>query len=128
MQISSVVEEELEKLQGTWKQVACEIDGVENAPDEYGTEPRVTFVGSNYVVSKADGTIAIKGTLRLDPNQTPKTIDWIDTFGTDAGKTIPAIYSLDNDRFMFCAADEGQPRPTEFRAGPGQVLRIHCRE
>jgi hypothetical protein len=28
---------------------------------------------------------------------------------------------------VFCAADQGQPRPSELCAGPGQVLRIHRR-
>lgn len=28
----------------------------------------------------------------------------------------------------FCAGDAGEPRPTAFRAGPGQVLRVMARE
>ena len=32
---------------------------------------------------------------------------------TDNGKTFLAIYSLEGDRLVFCAANEGQERPTE---------------
>jgi uncharacterized protein (TIGR03067 family) len=120
--------EEMEKLQGTWRQIGYERDGVPDLADEQGWEPRVTFTGDRFEVRLADGTIAIRGTYTLDPTQEPKTVDWTDTFGADAGKTFPAIYSLDGDQFTFCAALPGQERPTEFRTRTGQVLRIHQRE
>jgi uncharacterized protein (TIGR03067 family) len=80
-----------------------------------------------FVVTLADGSIVIKGFFKLDPTRVPKTIDWTDTFGEDAGKTFLAIYSLEGDQLVFCAADDAQERPTEFRTGPGQVLRVSQR-
>ena len=121
------VAEEMEKLQGTWRQIAHERDGVADPPEERGWEPRVTFTGDTFVVTLADGTTAIKGTFKLDPTQEPKAVDWTDTFGPDAGKTFLAIYSLDGDRLVFCAAAEGQERPTEFRAGPGLDVSVFHR-
>lgn len=125
---SDTVESEIAKLQGTWKQATCEIDGVPDAVDESGRDPRVTFVGDEFIVTRADGNVVIKGRFRLDPSKTPKTIDWMDTFGADAGKTLPAIYYLEENKLVFCAADGGEPRPTEFRAKAGHVLRIHLRQ
>jgi uncharacterized protein (TIGR03067 family) len=125
--LQDAIAEELKKLQGTWKQIALEKDGLPESVDEFGLEPTSTFVDDTYVVTLADGTIAIKGTFKLDPTQVPKTIDWTDTFGADAGQTFLAIYSLEGDRLIFCAADDGQERPTEFRTGPGQVLRVSQR-
>jgi uncharacterized protein (TIGR03067 family) len=125
---SGAVAEEMKKFQGTWRQVAWEEDGVPQPPDEPGQGPRVTFRGDTFVVTLADGSTAIRGTFRLDPTREPKAVDWTDTFGPDAGKTFPAIYSLEGDRLVFCAADEGQERPTEFRTRPGQVLRVSRRE
>lgn len=125
--VSDAIAEELAKLQGTWKQIALEKDGLTDTLDEFGLEPSSTFVDDTYVVTLADGSIAIKGTFKLDPTQVPKTIDWTDTFGEDAGKTFLAIYSLEGDQLIFCAADDGQERPTEFRTGPGQVLRVSQR-
>jgi uncharacterized protein (TIGR03067 family) len=55
-------------------------------------------------------------------------MDLTDVFGEDAGKTFLAIYSLEGDRLVFCAADEGQARPTEFRTRKGEVLRVSLRE
>lgn len=126
--IPDITTQDIERLQGTWKQIAYEKDGVTEPTDEQGWEPMVTFTGNTFVVTLADGSIAIKGTFKLDPTREPKIIDWTDTFGEDAGKTFPAIYSLDGDRLVFCAADEGQERPTELRTRPGQVLRVSQRE
>jgi uncharacterized protein (TIGR03067 family) len=122
------ITEEMKKFQGKWKQIAYERDGVTEPVDEPGWEPRVTFTADEFVVTLADGSIPIKGTYQLDPTREPKTVDWTDSIGEDAGKTLLAIYSLDGDRLVFCAAYPGHDRPTEFRTRPGQVLRVNQRE
>jgi uncharacterized protein (TIGR03067 family) len=122
------VAEEMEKFQGTWRQIAHERGGVVDPPEERGWEPRVTFSGDTFVVTLADGSIPIKGTFKVDPSREPKALDLTDTFGADVGKTFLAIYALEDDRLIFCAADAGQERPTEFRTQPGQDLRVSRRE
>jgi uncharacterized protein (TIGR03067 family) len=122
------VAEEMARFQGTWRQIAHERDGVTDPPEECGWEPRVTFSGDTFVVTLADGSTPIKGTYKVDPTRQPKALDLTDTFGADAGKTFLAIYAFEGDRFIFCAADAGQGRPTEFRTRPGQDLRISRRE
>jgi uncharacterized protein (TIGR03067 family) len=122
------IAEEMEKFQGTWRQIAHEKDGVADPPEERGWEPRVTFSGDTFVVTLADGSVPIKGTFKVDPTREPKALDLTDTFGADAGKTFLAIYALEADRLIFCAADAGQERPTEFRTRPGQDLRVSRRE
>ena len=122
------ITEERKKFQGTWKQIAYERDGVTEPLDEQGWEPRVTFTGDAFVVTLADGSILIRGTYKLDPTRDPKTVDWTDTIGEDAGKTLLAIYSLEGDRLVFCAAYPGRERPTAFRTRPGHVLRVSRRE
>ena len=125
---SDVIEEELKRFQGTWKQIAYERDGVTQPLDELGWDPVTTFTADQFVVTLADGTIPIKGTYRIDPTRNPKTVDWTDTTGEDAGKTLLAIYALQDDRLIFCAAYPGLERPKEFRTRPGQVLRAFQRE
>jgi uncharacterized protein (TIGR03067 family) len=121
--------DDMKRFQGTWQQIAYERDGVKEPLDEeHGWEPRVTFTGDTFVVTLADGSIPIKGTFQLDPSQEPKALDLTDTFGQDAGKTFLAIYSLECNRMVFCAADAGQERPKEFKTWPGQVLRVNQRE
>jgi len=122
------IAEELKRFLGTWKQIAYERDGVAEPLDEQGWDPITTFTAEEFVVTLADGSIPIKGTYRIDPTRNPKTVDWTDTIGEDAGKTLLAIYALEDDRLIFCAAYPGLERPSEFRTLPGQVLRAFQRE
>ncbi|HEY1584934.1 MAG TPA: TIGR03067 domain-containing protein [Polyangia bacterium] len=124
-----LVQDEIAKFQGTWKQVAYERDGVaEPQDDEQGWQPRTTFAGNSFVVTIADGSTPIRGTFTLDPTQEPKAVDYTDTFGADAGKTFLAVYYFESDRLIFCAAGAGLPRPTAFKTKAGQVLRTNVRE
>ncbi|WP_420853086.1 TIGR03067 domain-containing protein [Salinicola corii] len=76
-----------------------------------------------FTVRTRDGTVLIEGSFEIDPSKHPKRITWIDSMGPDAGKRLPAIYNIDDDRFRFIAADEGQPWPTEFKTVPGLTMR-----
>jgi uncharacterized protein (TIGR03067 family) len=57
---------DLEEIQGDWKQIGYERDGVTEALDEKGWEPRVTFSGNSFVVTLADGSVPINGTFKLE--------------------------------------------------------------
>lgn len=118
------LEMELSKLQGMWRQTGFQADGDEQATDEVAADALTTINGNRFTVTAPDGKVLIKGTFTLDPEREPKLIDWTDTFGEDAGKTFPAIYTLENDRLVFCATDPKASRPAEFRTQKGQVLRI----
>jgi len=113
----------LAKLQGTWQQTHLEENGVLNPVDNYGAELQTTIEGHQFTVTRADGSVVIKGHFSIDPSKNPAWIDWTDTLGEDAGKTFPAIYTIDADQFVFVAADEGMTRPQEFSTRPGDTLR-----
>lgn len=57
----------------------------------------------------------------LDAGKTPKTINLEGTDRFLKGSKFVGIYKLDGDELMLCVA-EGDVRPTEFKANPGQVL------
>ncbi|HMH64768.1 MAG TPA: TIGR03067 domain-containing protein [Rhizomicrobium sp.] len=86
-----------------------------------------TFHQNRFAVWSAKGVMLLEGRFELDASTDPKTVNWIDAMGPDAGKILPAIYKLDGDHFVFIAGDEGAPRPTEFRTGPGQTMRSFVR-
>jgi uncharacterized protein (TIGR03067 family) len=116
---------DLEVLQGRWKQVAFDVDGSLLAYDAAGI--LCTFTGTRFVVHAPSGDILLFGSFRLDASADPKAVDWIDDCGPDAGKVLPAIYRFEENRFVFVAADEGMPRPRTFEAGPGLSRRIFVR-
>lgn len=121
-------EADLKILQGRWEQVGFEEGGLTNSPDEHGGMGAITTIeGCCFVVRAIGGNLLLEGTFTLDATVSPKAITWVDGIGADAGKHLPASYVLDGDCFVFIAADEGAPRPTVFRAGPGQVMRRFVR-
>jgi uncharacterized protein (TIGR03067 family) len=119
------VGDDLARLQGRWRQVAGEADGVTSIGDEYGAVGALvtTFTGTHFVVHHDDGRVVLEGDFEIDPSA--HTIDWIDSIGPDAGKRLPAIYRLDGDTFVFVAADGERPR--SFTTTAGQVLRSFVR-
>ena len=119
---------DLEAIQGEWKQVALEVDGISNPPDELSAQGAITtFKGGQFGVRNAAGVLLLEGTFTLDSSVTPKAIDYVDSTGPDKGKRLPAIYKLEDDSFTFVAASEGDPRPTEFRTVLGQTMRTFVR-
>jgi uncharacterized protein (TIGR03067 family) len=127
--VQAASEPDLAILQGCWEQVGFEEGGLADSPDEHGGMGAITTIeGRRFVVRAIGGELLLKGTFTLDATVSPKAITWVDAIGADAGKHLPASYVLDSDRFVFIAADEGVHRPTEFRTGPGQVMRSFVRK
>ena len=119
---------DLATLQGAWRQVDFEENGIHNPPDEHAAEDAITtIVGRHFQVRGGDDRLILEGDFTLDASTSPKSITWIDAIGADKGKPLPAIYTLDAKRFAFIAADTHLPRPTTFRTGPGQTMRSFVR-
>jgi len=122
------VRSDLAVLQGSWEQVAFERDGSPDLPDDYGAPGLLTtFHRSHFSVRAANGTLLLEGEFELDAFTMPKAVDWIDATDPDADKRLLAIYKLEDDLFVFIAAEPGAPRPTQFRTAPGQVMRSFVR-
>ncbi|CAM2742458.1 uncharacterized domain TIGR03067 protein [Pseudomonas gessardii] len=121
-------ERDRQALQGTWEQIALEDSGIANPPDEHSAPGALTTIeGDRFQVMTLDGKVLLEGCFTLDARTTPKSITWIDAIGADAGKCLPASYTLEDERFVFIAADEGMPRPTHFSTTPGQIMRTFVR-
>ncbi len=116
-------------LQGTWSQTYIEADGIVEPPDDEHTAPGAVciFMGNEFKVVTPDNRLLLMGTFELDASTTPKAITWVDSIGEDAGKELPAIYELTDDTFRFIAADEGEPRPTQFKTVVGLTMREFAR-
>lgn len=115
---------DLERLQGQWRQIRFEENGRVDPPDSHGAAGAVmTISGQSFHVVVPGGKTLIEGCFALDDAANPKGIDWIDSMGEDAGKTLPAIYELADDRFQFAAADADMARPKGFDGGHGVTIR-----
>lgn len=119
---------DLQALQGIWEQTALEDSGVLNPVDAHSAPGAITTIaGDRFEVTTVSGEVLLAGRFFLDSTTSPKRITWIDSMGDDAGKQLPASYRLEGDEFVFIAADEHMPRPSEFRTGPGQTMRTFVR-
>lgn len=119
---------DLDALQGAWEQVYLEVDGVANPSDEHTILGALTTIsGNRFSVRRSDGAVLLEGMFELNAATSPKSITWIDSIGPDAGKWLPASYTLEQDRFTFIAADQGSPRPLVFRTSAGLTMRAFIR-
>jgi len=126
--MSQISELDVAALQGSWDHNDVEANGISNPPDDLSPPGAVsTFRGNHFAVHTSEGVLLLEGSFTLDATATPKAIDYIDSMGPDKGKRLLGIYRLENDFFIFAAADEGAPRPTAFRTGPGQTMRSFFR-
>ena len=126
--MSSLSDPDFQALQGTWEQTRLEDSAVLNPADAHSAPGAITTIsGDRFEVRTVDGAVLLKGRFLLDSTTTPKSITWVDAIGDDAGKYLPASYRLEQDEFVFIAADEHQPRPQVFSTGPGQTMRTFIR-
>jgi uncharacterized protein (TIGR03067 family) len=120
---------DFDRLQGRWRQVASSIDGgAETAApigDEFAGDLVTIFELAAFRVLDAAGAVVLAGRFILDENA--RAIDWIDAFGPDAGKPLPARYELTATTFAFAAVDSAMPRPTRVAAAIGVTLRRFVR-
>lgn len=93
---------------GTWIPHTAEFAGKKIPP--HGT--RLTIAGDRYVVETPHGTDS--GSLAWDTTVVPHHIDIIGTDGPNAGRTIPAVCRLHEERLHICYDVGGGPRPGEF--------------
>ena len=125
---SNNTDKDLALLQGTWEQVSHEANGAACAPDEF-TDAVTRFNGDEYTVIRKDGTLLVKGTIRLDATTIPRRAVLMRVAGLDKGRIFPAIYNISGDSLVLAAAnDDRKTVPTDFKTEIGQFLRRFVRK
>lgn len=105
-------------LIGNWKIVVVGADG-EKVPTDSIEECFVTFSVGKYV-QKTNDRILEEGTVRIDPNKTPKEMDLTGTTeGELKGKLQKLIYEVTKDSLKLTFAMSDKDRPTKFDAAKG---------
>jgi uncharacterized protein (TIGR03067 family) len=111
-----------EKLQGTWKVVAAEVEGMPVPSQKLGNV-KVTFAKGTYTF-QADGQTQ-KHEYKLDSSKSPKHIDLIqrkELLNKDSTKELrieirAGIFELNGDELKLCYEEEdAKKRPAEFKS------------
>jgi len=129
--------DDVDRLQGTWRLVSSESDGVtfsEDRPEIKGTrlvidKSSVTMMGKVFHspnVNKEPEDMKAVGTFTLDTSKNPRQIVFTwepNPLFPKEDLVLPALYALDGDRlklcFNFAGKDPKHLAPTAFSAGAG---------
>lgn len=116
---------DLDKLQGTWRVTALEMDGDER-PDGAFAAATITIHGTEFT-SQGMGD-AYTGTIELLPGKEPRAFDLVFTSGPPQGMRNHGIYKLAGDTWTICLATRGDARPKRFATRPDSGLALETLE
>jgi uncharacterized protein (TIGR03067 family) len=108
-------------IEGTWQIVKAELAG-EEMPAFVAEKIEVELTAGTYTVRFA-GEVSDRGSYALDAADGPKRMLLAGVEGSNAGRTIPAIYQLAGDRLRICYGLDGTV-PVAFATGAGQNLYL----
>jgi uncharacterized protein (TIGR03067 family) len=103
-------------LQGKWKLVAEDLNGTVTRSDDGHVIGFDKEIETDY---DAEGGVAAKASIKLDPSKSPKAIDstilFIAIFPGEKGKTLQGIYQLEGDELKLAFPNApARERPREF--------------
>lgn len=118
---------DLGSLQGNWKPLQCEFQGVPQMPADIMKQVTVVFDKSEYhlyfVEKDREGKPKVLrlalANITLDTSATPKAITFEFAEGPFKGQKREGIYELAGNQLKLCY---GAVRPKEFKAPPGSGL------
>ena len=103
-------------IEGRWLIESAELAG-EVMPDLVATKIDVELAGGAYTV-RFGGEVADRGTYALGSHPAGKAITLKGVEGTNAGRTIPAVYQFVGDQLQICYGLDGVVPPA-FATKPG---------
>jgi uncharacterized protein (TIGR03067 family) len=105
------------EFEGEWQMVSAVLDGVPMDPSAVEWVKRITH-GSETTVY-AGPQVMMKMAFTSDASKAPKTIDYVNTAGSNNGKMQQGIYEFEGELLKICVAAPGKPRPTQFQSDRG---------
>jgi RNA polymerase sigma factor (sigma-70 family) len=112
---------DLKRLQGNWRALSLEYNGVQLAP-EAARKFRVV-IRNDTITFNPDGAKRV-ATFKLDPSRRPNVI-WLTPEGAEKTPPVHGIYDSDEGRLKLCFDnDEGKAVPTDFATKPGSGLTL----
>jgi uncharacterized protein (TIGR03067 family) len=122
--------DDLAALQGNWKPLHCEFEGVSQMSPEVMKQVTVVFDKNEYYLyfkdKDAEGQpkalVLALLTVTLDPATSPKSISFEFKDGPYKGQKRHGIYELAGNQLKMCYGPGDKPKPTEFKAPPSSGL------
>jgi uncharacterized protein (TIGR03067 family) len=113
---------DIEALQGNWTMISLEING-EDVSKEQVQSAKLVVKGDRYAPVFDDRIYS--ETFTVDPDKSPKAIDFTYTDGPRKGETVKGIYKLEGDTYTMCRAIKAEDeRPKTFATGRDSGLAL----
>lgn len=122
---SQADQNDLQKLQGTWKLISAAQDG-RPLPNDKAKQTTIVFKGDSFLFpGLAENATSTDGTIKVDATKKPKEMDATST----EGEVMLGIYELSGDDYKVCFAPAGKARPSQFgsKPGSGYILQVWAR-
>jgi uncharacterized protein (TIGR03067 family) len=112
------------EFEGEWQMVSAVMDGTPMERSAVEWVKRITR-GSETAVY-AGPQVMMKMEFQSDASRAPKTIDYVNTAGSNKGKSQQGIYEFEGELLKICVAAPGKPRPTQFQSdrGDGRTFTV----
>jgi uncharacterized protein (TIGR03067 family) len=112
------------EFEGEWQMVSAVMDGVAMDPSAVEWVKRITHGRETTVY--AGPQVMMKMEFTFDASKAPKTIDYVNTAGTNKGKSQQGIYEFEGELLKICVAAPGKPRPIQFQSdrGDGRTFTV----
>jgi uncharacterized protein (TIGR03067 family) len=130
--------DDLSSLQGNWKPLQCEFQGVPQMPADVMKQVTVVFDKNEYYLYFVDkDRMGQPKVLRLalanivvDQATSPKSITFEFADGPLKGQKRHGIYELAGNQLKMCYGPSDKPKPTEFKApaNSGYFLETWARQ
>ena len=118
-------EQELKKMQGSWKVVLSQVDGTTMPIQAF--KKVAVVIQDGKIVFKDDNKTYEEIEFDIDPDAKPKEIDYKYVFGLKKGVRERGIYQWDGEQLTICMAQSKQKRPADFVSKKGvgvQLLKL----
>jgi uncharacterized protein (TIGR03067 family) len=134
--------DDLNSLQGNWKPLQCEYQGVPQMPADVMSQVTGVFDKNEYYLYFVDSKEIDKATgkpkvyrlalanVALDTTTGPKSITFEFADGALKGQKRHGIYELASNQLKICYGPAEKPKPTEFKApaNSGYFLETWARQ
>jgi uncharacterized protein (TIGR03067 family) len=105
------------EFEGEWRMISGTMDGHPMEKSLLKWVKRVTQ--GNQTTVYAGPQVMMQVEFTSDSSKSPKTIDYLNTAGSNTGKPQHGIYAIEKDLLKVCVSAPGTARPTQFQSAPG---------